>query len=160
MRINKFISYLLCNKGIVVNLHKLHFSFFSFFSPTTQKIFLSSHFFTSSTKHIRGKTKYFSFFHNFLSSHFSTPSSKRSLSLSCFFLPSPMFDSLLFSHSSSSSKGRLGYVTHIHINLRTLLSLPIFHTHRFFFLCTNLSHFNEKLARTQTILLKLTHQPE
>ena len=26
MSINKFISYILCNKGIIVNLYKLHFS--------------------------------------------------------------------------------------------------------------------------------------
>ena len=66
MRINKFISYILCNKGIIINLHKLHFPSFPFFSPTKQKSFLSSHFSTLPTKHIRGKTTIFfilSFFH-------------------------------------------------------------------------------------------------
>ena len=60
MRINKFISYILCNKGIIVNLHKLHFPSFPFFSPTKQKSFLSSHFSTPPTKHIRGKITIFS----------------------------------------------------------------------------------------------------
>ena len=31
MSTNKFISYILCNKGIIVNLYKLHFSSFSSF---------------------------------------------------------------------------------------------------------------------------------
>ena len=30
MSTNKSISYILCNKGIIVNLYKLHFSFFPF----------------------------------------------------------------------------------------------------------------------------------
>ena len=60
MRINKFISYILCNKGMIVNLYKLHFPSFLFFSPTKQKSFLSSHFSTPPTKHIRGKTIIFS----------------------------------------------------------------------------------------------------
>ena len=162
MRINKFISYLLCNKGIVVNLHKLHFSSFSFFSPTKQKSFLSSHFSTPSTKHIREKTKYFPSFHNFLSSHFSTPSSKRSLSLSCFFLPSPLFDSWLFSHSSSSSKGRLGYVTHIHINLRTLLFSPYLshtHTHTPLFLSLHISFPFQWKISTDSNCITQTNPP-
>ena len=60
MRINKFISYILCNKGIIVNLYKLHVLSFPFLSPTKQKSFLSSHFSTPPTKHIRGKTTIFS----------------------------------------------------------------------------------------------------
>ena len=60
MRINKFISYILCKKSIIVNLHKLHFPSFPFFSSTKQKSFLSSYFFTPPTKHIRGKTTIFS----------------------------------------------------------------------------------------------------
>ena len=60
MRINKFISYLLYNKSIIVNLHKLHFSSFPFFSPIKQNSFLSSNFSIPPTKHIRGKTTIFS----------------------------------------------------------------------------------------------------
>ena len=66
MSTNKSISYLLCNKGRIVNLYKLHFlsSHFSFqpnkrvFHPPTFPS-LQPH------THIRGKTKYF------ISSHFS-----------------------------------------------------------------------------------------
>ena len=70
MSTNKSISYLLCNKGIIVNLYKLHFQsshfcFKSLFFSTKQKSFLSFHFSTLPTKHTREKTKYF------LSSHFS-----------------------------------------------------------------------------------------
>ena len=60
MKINKFISYILCNNGIIINLHQLYFPSFSFFSTIKQKSFLSSHFFTPPTKHIRGKTRIFS----------------------------------------------------------------------------------------------------
>ena len=62
MSTNKSISYLLCNKSIIiiVNLYKIHL----FFS-TKQKSFPSSHFAIPLTKHTRGETKYF------LSSHFS-----------------------------------------------------------------------------------------
>ena len=61
MSIKKSISYLLCNKGIRVNLYKLHF--------------LSSHFSFQSNKGV---------FHpptNFPSSQFSTPPSKWTLSV-------------------------------------------------------------------------------
>ena len=60
MSTNKFIFYILCNKDIIVNLYKLHFPSFLFFSPTKQKSFLSSHFSTPPTKHVRGKTIIFS----------------------------------------------------------------------------------------------------
>ena len=70
MSTNKSISYILCNKSIIVNLYKLYFlsSHFSFqpnkriFYPPT---FPPSHFSTLPTKHIWEKTK------SFLSSHFS-----------------------------------------------------------------------------------------
>ena len=39
MNINKFISYLLYNKGIIVNLHKLHFSFFPFSLQPNKRVF-------------------------------------------------------------------------------------------------------------------------
>ena len=79
MRINKFISYILCNKGIIINLHKLHFLSFPFFSPTKQKSFLSFHFSTPPTKHNIFHSLTFLSSHNFSSSHFSTPPSKRSV---------------------------------------------------------------------------------
>ena len=39
MSINKFISYLLCNKGIIVNLYKLHFSSFHFSLQQNKRVF-------------------------------------------------------------------------------------------------------------------------
>ena len=66
MSTNKFIFYILYNKGIIINLYKLHFPSFPFF-PTKQKSFPLSHFSTPLTKYTKGKTKYFSSFHNFSS---------------------------------------------------------------------------------------------
>ena len=63
---NKFISYLLCNKGIIVNLYKLYFSILPLFFSIKQKSFSPSHFFTLPTKYTRGKTKYFLSFHFFI----------------------------------------------------------------------------------------------
>ena len=37
--INKFISYILCNKGIIVNLYKLHFPSSSFSLQPNKKVF-------------------------------------------------------------------------------------------------------------------------
>ena len=39
MSTNKFISYILCNKGIIVNLYKLHFSSFSFSFQPNKRVF-------------------------------------------------------------------------------------------------------------------------
>ena len=39
MSINKFISYLLCNKDIIVNLHKLHFTSFLFSLQPNKRVF-------------------------------------------------------------------------------------------------------------------------
>ena len=39
MNTNKSISYILCNKGIIVNLYKLHFSSFSFFLQPNKRVF-------------------------------------------------------------------------------------------------------------------------
>ena len=83
MSINKYISYLVCNKGIIVNLYKLNFPSFHFFSQTKQKSFSPSHFSTPPTKHTRGKTKYFP------SSHFSIL---------------PQFSTLPIFHSSNQTK--------------------------------------------------------
>ena len=67
MSTNKSISYLLCNKGIIVNLYKLHFPTFPFsLQPNTQE----------------GKLNIF-YPPTFPSSHFSTPLTKWTLSLIC-----------------------------------------------------------------------------
>ena len=42
--INKFISYILCNKGIIVNLYKLHFPSSSFSLQSNKKVFHTSNF--------------------------------------------------------------------------------------------------------------------
>ena len=39
MSTNKSISYILCNKGIIVNLYKLHFSSFSFSLQPNKRVF-------------------------------------------------------------------------------------------------------------------------
>ena len=39
MNINKFISQLLCNKDIIVNLHKLHFLFLPFSLQSNKRVF-------------------------------------------------------------------------------------------------------------------------
>ena len=39
MNTNKFISYILCNTGIIVNLYKLHFSSFSFSFQPNKRVF-------------------------------------------------------------------------------------------------------------------------
>ena len=39
MSTNKFISYLLCNKGIIVNLHKLHFLSSNFSFQPNKRVF-------------------------------------------------------------------------------------------------------------------------
>ena len=69
MSANKFISYILCNKGIIVNLYKLHFSS-SHFSLQPNKRNFHPPTFPPLQPHMRGKTKYFIF------SHFLTPSIK------------------------------------------------------------------------------------
>ena len=74
MSTNKFISYILCNKGIIVNLYKLHFPSFHFSLPPNKRVFYPPTF-PPLQPNTRGKTKYFS------SSHFSTPSTKQTLSI-------------------------------------------------------------------------------
>ena len=39
MSINKYISYLVCNKGIIVNLYKLNFPSFHFFLKPNKRVF-------------------------------------------------------------------------------------------------------------------------
>ena len=65
MSTNKSISYLLCNKSIIVNLYKLHFFILTFLFNQTKKNFILPLFHPSNQTHTRGKTKYF------LSSKFS-----------------------------------------------------------------------------------------
>ena len=72
MNTNKSISYILCNKGIIVNLYKLHFLSTHFYLQPN-KSFPLCHFSTPTTKYTQGKTKYF------LSSYFSTPQTKQTL---------------------------------------------------------------------------------
>ena len=84
MSTNKSISYLLCNKGIVVNLYKLHFlsSYFSF--QPNKKVFHPLTFpFLQPNTH-EGKLNIFHpptfpSSHNFPPFHFSTPPTKRTL---------------------------------------------------------------------------------
>ena len=39
MSTNKYISYILCNKGIIVNLYKLHFPSFHFSLQPNKRVF-------------------------------------------------------------------------------------------------------------------------
>ena len=39
MSINKFISYVLCNKGIIVNLYKLHFLSSYYYLQPNKRVF-------------------------------------------------------------------------------------------------------------------------
>ena len=72
MSINKSISYILCNKGIIVNLYKLHFPSFHFSLQPNKRVFHLPTFPPLQPNTQEGKTKYFPSFHNFPSSHFST----------------------------------------------------------------------------------------
>ena len=84
MNTNKFISYLLCNKGIIVNLYKLHFlsSYFSF--QPNKRVFHPPTFLSLQPNTHEGKLNIFhsptfSSSHNFLSSNFFTPPTKQTL---------------------------------------------------------------------------------
>ena len=82
--INKSISYLLCNKGIIVNLYKLHFSSFHFSLQPNKRVFHFPTFPPLQPNTQEGKLNIFHpstfpFSHNFPSSYFSTPSTKRTL---------------------------------------------------------------------------------
>ena len=85
MNINKFISYLLlCNKGIIVNLHKLHFSSFHFSLQPNKRVFHPPTFLSLQRNTKEGKLNIFHILtfpssYNFPSSHFYTPLSKQSL---------------------------------------------------------------------------------
>ena len=84
MSINKSISYLLCNKGIIVNLYKLYFSSFLFSLLPNKRVFHSLTFppFQPNTQEGKVNIFYpptFPSSHNFLSSHFSIPLTKQTL---------------------------------------------------------------------------------
>ena len=86
MSINKYISYLLCNKGIIVNLYKLKFSSFPFSLKPNKRVFHPFTFLPLQPNTQEGKLNIFhpSTFlssHNFPPSQFSTPPTKRSLRL-------------------------------------------------------------------------------
>ena len=65
MIINKFIFYLLCNKSIIVNLHKLHFPSFPFSLQPNKRVFHLPTLSPLQPNTQERKTKYFP------SSHFS-----------------------------------------------------------------------------------------
>ena len=89
MSTNKSISYLLCNKSIIVYLYKLHFlsSYFSF--QPNKRVFHPPTFPSLQPNTHEGKLNIlhpptFSSSHNFLSSHFSTPPTKQTLNFGPF----------------------------------------------------------------------------
>ena len=63
---NKFISYILCNKGIIVNLYKLYFYFLTFLFSQLKEFFIltlfhpsnQTHFYPSNQTH-EEKIKYY-----------------------------------------------------------------------------------------------------
>ena len=57
MSINKSISYILCNKGIIVNLYKLHFPSFHFSLQPNKRVFHLSTFPPLQPNTQEGKTK-------------------------------------------------------------------------------------------------------
>ena len=84
MSTNKSISYLLCNKGIIVNLYKLHFLSSHFSFQPNKRVFHSPIFPSLQPNTHEGKLNIFhpptfSFSHDFSSTRFSTLSTKRTL---------------------------------------------------------------------------------
>ena len=59
MCINKYISYLLCNKGIIVNLYKLNFSSFHFSLQPNKRVFHSLTFLPLQSNTEEGKLNIF-----------------------------------------------------------------------------------------------------
>ena len=79
MNTNKSISYLLCNKSIIVNLYKLHFLFFHFSFQPNKRVFYPPTFPSLQPNTHEGKLNIFYPPTNFSSSLFSTPPTKRTL---------------------------------------------------------------------------------
>ena len=75
MSTNKSISCILCNKGIIVNLYKLHFPSFPFSLQPNKRVFHPPTFppLQPSNQTHEGKLN--------ISSYFSTPSTKQTLSI-------------------------------------------------------------------------------
>ena len=84
MSTNKFISYLLCNKGRIVNLYKLHFLSSHFSFQPNKRVFLPPTFPSLQPNTHEGKLNIFYPPTNFPSSQFYTPPSKRTLKLTTF----------------------------------------------------------------------------
>ena len=84
MSINKSISYILCNKGIIVNLYKLHFPSFPFSLQPNKRVFHPPTFPPIQPNTQQEKPNIFNpptfpSSHNFLSFHFSPPLTKQTL---------------------------------------------------------------------------------
>ena len=76
MSTNKFISYLLCNKGIIINLYELHFLYSNFFFQPNKRVFHPPTFPSLQPNTHKGKLNIFHpptfpSSHNFLSSQLS-----------------------------------------------------------------------------------------
>ena len=87
MNINKSISYILYNKGIIVNFYKLHSPSFPFSFQSNKRVFYPPTFPTLQPNTQEGKPNIFypptfSFSHNFLFSHFFTSPTKQTLNVS------------------------------------------------------------------------------
>ena len=105
MSTNKSIFYLLCNKGIIVNLYKLHFLSSPFSFQPNKRVFHPLTFSSLQPNTHERKLNIFhpptfSSSHNFSSSHFSTPPTKWTLSLLkfelCLSLAEPNFTFINF----------------------------------------------------------------
>ena len=83
MSTNKFISYLLCNKGIIVNLYKLHFLSSHFSFQPNKRVFHPPTFPSLQPNTHKGKLNNFYPPTNFPSFHFSIPPTKQTLNVNC-----------------------------------------------------------------------------
>ena len=83
MSISKSISYLLCNKGIIVNLYKLHFLSSHFSFQPNKRVFHSPTFPSLQPNTHKGKLNNFYPPTNFPSFHFSIPPTKQTLNVNC-----------------------------------------------------------------------------
>ena len=84
MSTNKSISYILCNKGIIVNLYKLYFIFFYFSFQPNKRVFHPPTFPPLQPNTHEKKLNLFYPPTNFLSIHFSTPLTKWTLRVCLF----------------------------------------------------------------------------